>query len=264
MSWLTKFKTDPLNLVGPNVSKAPIREIDLSGTILSFNCPPQTAEIPGFMGDNQFDINSGTIKEYSVGIETIISTKIYSSGWDFNDRTLMGKEYGGVDLDIHLFNDTAQQNLQASLMNERNIEEWLYVFMESTYGTWNKEIWEKRDSYVNTITPEKSFWQYPKSKGDLQWFTFNQHNWVRYEVFEPEKTPSIEFLTAISHRHIVHITWKPGAYDGRDFFSSKHNLRAATKAFIDQMMSGMKITLSAEAQKQFDELKYIDTYRVSV
>ncbi len=58
MPWLTKFKTNPLNLVGANIGKAPIREIDLSGTILSFNCPSQTAEIPKFTGGNQFDINS--------------------------------------------------------------------------------------------------------------------------------------------------------------------------------------------------------------
>jgi len=34
MSWLTKFKADPQNLIGPNITKSPVHEIDLSGTIL--------------------------------------------------------------------------------------------------------------------------------------------------------------------------------------------------------------------------------------
>jgi len=30
MSWLTKFKADPQNLIGPNITKSPVHEIDLS------------------------------------------------------------------------------------------------------------------------------------------------------------------------------------------------------------------------------------------
>ena len=255
MLWLTKFKTDPLNLVGPNVSKAPIREIDLSGTIFSFNCPPQTAEIPGFMGDNQFDINSVPIPEQGIGSKKIASIPIFTSGWNFNDRSIMGQSYGGIDLKIILLKNIPKIDKKSSLINKKNMGKWICNSEESVYGAWNQEMWDNKEKYVDSITPEKSFWQYPKYIDELQWCTINNHEWVHYEIFKPERIPSIKFATAISHRHVVYIAWSPSIIGCSDFFSSKHNLRAATKTFIDQMMSGMKITLSAEAQKQFDEVK---------
>ena len=87
MSFIKKFTSDPKNLVGPNLDKAPFREINLSGTKLSFVCPQQTAAVPPFIGGNEFDIE--TAPEES-GIKTgNASVQIYSSGWEFSDRAFM-------------------------------------------------------------------------------------------------------------------------------------------------------------------------------
>ena len=199
MLWLTKFKTDPLNLVGPNVSKAPIREIDLSGTVFSFSCPPQTAEVPGFSDGNTFDINIAPTIDIGENKTKDASVIIYSSGWEFYDRAIMGKDYGGVNLNIVLLKNSVARKSKNSLFNKPNMEAWLLESEECIYGCLNKTMLDNQEEYVNTITPESSFWQYPKSTEDIQWLTLNNHNWVRYEIFQPERTPSIEFAAAISH-----------------------------------------------------------------
>jgi len=89
----------------------------------------------------------------------------------------MGKGYGGVNLHMELLKNTETRTPASSLFNKKCMETWVCESRESSYGRLNKKKWDNRESYVNEITPEKSFWQYPKSSDDLQWFNFNHHHW---------------------------------------------------------------------------------------
>ena len=98
MSFLKKFKSDPQNLLGPDLTKALTKEINLSGTLLSFTCPPQTAAIPAFIGTEKFDLD----REFKLnsGAPQLANLKIFSSGWNFYDKVFMGTGFGGLDIDI--------------------------------------------------------------------------------------------------------------------------------------------------------------------
>ena len=251
MSLLTRFKSDPQNLIGPNLGRAPVREINLSGTEISFNCPPQTAQIPAFSGGNNFDINTaGEVEFHNINLA---SKLIFSSGWNFYDKSFMGSSYGGLDVSIVLIHTMEQRDAHRSLFKKVCLEEWICESNELNYGRKNKEKWENRDKYELPITPEGSFWQYPKTAEDLQWHNYNNRGWVYYETFQPRRVPWMMYEIAISHRHVVSIAWTPNAFHGLDFFSPKHNLRAATKSLMESIMATMKIELSPDAQHQYDE-----------
>ena len=251
MSLLTRFKSDPQNLIGPNLGREPVREINLSGTEISFNCPPQTAQIPAFSGGNNFDINTaGEVEFHNINLA---SKLIFSSGWNFYDKSFMGTGYGGLDVGIVLLHEIEKHDKDWSLLKKKYFERWLIERNERNYGSLNKEKWENRGKYASPITPEGSFWQYPKTAEDLQWHNYNNRDWVYYETFQPRRVPRMMYETAISHQHVVSVSWKPNAFHGLDFFSPKHNLRAATKSLMESIMATMKIELSPDAQYQYDE-----------
>ena len=249
--FLKKFKSDPQNLVGPDLSRAPVHVIDLSGTRISFLCPPQTAQIPAFTGGNRFDISSAPEVEPHNKDEA--SALIFSSGWQLSDRIFSGTQYGGLKLKIILLHSLVSRDINNSLLKKQVFSQWVCTSNDLIFGRKNKEMWENRENYEEQVSPEKSFWQYPKSTDDLIWNTFNYLDWICYEIFQPGYVSDIIFETPISHQHVIQVSWSPNSYYGIDFFSSKHNFREATKNLMDAIMASMKIELSDEAKKQFIE-----------
>lgn len=252
MAWLKQFQRDPQNLVGPNLGKAPVRTIVLSGTILSFRCPFQTAMIPGFVGPGEFDIDQGLVDD--VDRPQNAHVKLYSTGWDLHDRASWGTPYGGVTMHLNLTRDSEVKGREDSLIQPSQMKTWICEKMADSFGSWNDEIWENRDRYVVPITKEDNLWQYPKSPADIQVKTINDTLWHCYTVYTPGHPSDVHFEAAISHRHVVRISFSPSSYCG-DYFSPEHNLQEAAAQLIESVMATVKLELSPEAQQQFDEVK---------
>ena len=252
MAWLKRFERNPLDLVGPDVAKAPVRKINLSGTVLSFRCPFQTAAIPGFIGPAEFDIDKRL--EEDVRNPQNAHVTLYSTGWDLHDRMSWGTPYGGVTTDLILTRNNETRDSELSLFRSAQIKQWIFVKMAAAYGSWNEDMWARRERYTHTLIPEKDFWQYPTTNEDIQEKAFNGIRWFRYEVYQPGRAPRIVFETAISHRHVVRISFSPSSYQG-DYFSPEHNVQQASEDLINAIMETVNIQLSPDAQRQFDEVE---------
>ena len=149
MSLMRLFKSDPMNLVGPDVESAPVHRIDLSGNILSFSCPDQTAQITGFTGIRNFDIDTDPVVEVHNKDEA--SKLIFTSGWEFTDRIFAGTGFGDITLDIVLLKYLKPATPSSSLLNLEQFKKWTYFTTDKIYGRMNREMLEYPEKYATRI-----------------------------------------------------------------------------------------------------------------
>ncbi len=79
MSFLKLFKSDPMNLIGPELAGAPTKRLDLSGSVLSFLHPPTTASVHSVLADQAFDIYRGP--ETEIKQPFMSAVLIFTGGW---------------------------------------------------------------------------------------------------------------------------------------------------------------------------------------
>ena len=249
------FSRDPMNLRGPNVQKAPATTFSLSGSKLTFKCPPQTASIPGIFKGSDFDFERDTDEE--IGDPHNRYEVLFKTGWDFEDGWWKGMTYGGLCTGVFIIHNNRRISAEESLFRPDNLVQHSLELARAAYIRSSASAAQLDD---NQITEDdiktKRYWreQFPESASDIELLMINGVQWATFEAYFPERPPEVYFHAAVGHNNLVRFIFSQDAYGGIDFFGSDHNLKEACHNLIQEIMGTVTLELSPKAQQQKDEV----------
>ncbi|WP_347330592.1 hypothetical protein [Marinimicrobium locisalis] len=246
------FTKDPMNLRGPNVQKAPETTFSLSGSKLTFKCPPQTASIPGIFKGSDFERDT----DEEIGDPYNRYEVMFKTGWDFEDGWWKGMTYGGLCIGVFIIHNNWRLTEEKSLFRKANLVRHSLdlarnAFIRASASTAKVDDSEITEDDIKT----KRYWSqhFPETEEETELASFNGRTWVCYETVN-SGPPKVFFQTAVEHNNMLRFIFSQDAYGGIDFYSPKHNLKEACRNLIQEIMGTVTLELSPKAQQQREEM----------
>ncbi|ACR13504.1 conserved hypothetical protein [Teredinibacter turnerae T7901] len=254
MSFLKRWRASPTNLYGPDVEKAPVESLDLSGVLVSFKKPPHTAEVPLRPVIKQFDMLSEGSYDDLLEASTVYAEALLRTGWSFFAGLSASDSIGSLMLHIAI-NKTLDEKCAGNSLFDRNIHlDLLCQALDKQYSKWNGDMLTERNIPPEDIVRYKAqnFFQYPKNRNDFEVIKINNFEWLKYSVGQPGYPHHVNYSVALSHSNSLVVIFEPSRHID-DYFSPDTNLPEAVDKTINDIMNSMEIKLSPEAELQRKE-----------
>ncbi len=255
MSFLKRWRASPKNLSGPDVAKAPVESLNLSGVLVSFKKPAQTAPLPIQPPIKQFDMLSASAYDELLDKSNVYAEALLCTGWNYFAGISRSDSFGRLVLHIAINRTLQVRNLHESLLKRSNHIDLVCEIEEGDYGRWNEEKIK-----LNEIPPEEvqrykdqHFFRYPKTKEDFELKTINNFEWLKYTTGTPGYPQHVVFRTALGHSNSLVVIFEPNRHLD-DYFSPDTNLPEVVEKTINDNMNSMEIRLSPEAEQQRREV----------
>jgi hypothetical protein len=237
MVWIVdKLLGSDLELKGPELSKAPWLQLDLSGTKLRYRDPRHTAMFPAKAF--AYDMDLYDAESYERDTDGDLVKLFYLKGWAFIGRN----RPGGVDLAGRIL--LRDKNIPADFnyFDRRHFDSAVLFFCHSVWGRQNNS---ERLGDLGT-----GFFKYPIGSSELLFLNINNVKWCYFTAQARGKPPRMLYATPITAHHILVLDFKPMAYLDWDFYSPDSNLEDATHQFVKEFMDNFYVELSDEAKAQ--------------
>lgn len=254
MSFLKRWRASPTNLYGPDVEKAPVESLDLSGVLVSFKKPPHTAEVPLRPVIKQFDMLSKNAYDGLLDNSKVYAEALLRTGWSYFAGLSASDSLGSVMLNIAINRTIQERNLSDSLLKPWNHADLVCEILEGHYGCWNESMVERDEIPADDVQRYKDqhFFRYPKVKGDIAAIKLSNFDWLTYTTGKPGFPQRVSFRAALSHSNSLSVTFEPSRHID-DYFSPDTNLPEVVDKTINDIMNSMEIKLSPEAELQRKE-----------
>ena len=243
MNFFKHFIGDDLQLKGPNLKSAREYTVDLSGTILTFPAPPQTAMIPGHVQRFEFDINNPDALD-AWGDSQNMGCKIHKNGWELTGKK--GRDIGYVLVNI-IFTKKDISGTNTTFFNSNHLKKWLLSWIEADWGERNKETISILEEQAKGQSHEGNLWQYPTKTEQL--LELSPKNAIYYHVLEPESGIETQYCIPIGSNHLLKFIFSLESVDC-EFYSPEHNFPEASENLVKAFMDKVKVELSPEALAQ--------------
>ncbi len=243
MNFFKRFIGDDLQLKGPNLRSAKEYTVDLSGTMLTFPAPPQTAIMSGHIQRFEFDITNAEELEPWTGSNNS-GLKIHKNGWRLYGKK--GRRFGYVKVDI-IFEKIDLSGTNATFFYSNHLKKWLLSEIEADWGERNKKTIGILEKQSRGQSHEGNLWQYPTKTEQL--LELSSKNAIYYHVFEPESGIETQYCIPIGSNHLLKFIFSLESVDC-EFYSPEHNFPEASENLVKAFMDKVKVELSPEALAQ--------------
>ncbi|MGI9282022.1 MAG: hypothetical protein ACR2PX_20660 [Endozoicomonas sp.] len=246
------WQASKMNLYGPDFTKAPWREIILSGIKLRFKSPPQTEMFPNDIWVESKNIyNTQDFTKWDGG-ET---TTIYKNGWVYSDGLFGYGDVGGGTLQMIVQRRDLKKYHLNNLFDPQQIEQLILQDLCQEYEAKNKEL--KEDTNRETpYNPDKDIWLYPENIASLNRHDTNGINSYFYKVWKPLRNPEYYWTAAITDEHLLMFFYTPGT-NAVDHLADDNNFSEAAYNTAKSFAENLHITLSPDAERQRQEAQQL-------
>ncbi|WP_028885499.1 hypothetical protein [Teredinibacter turnerae] len=254
MSFLKRWRASPTNLYGPDVEKAPVESFNLSGVLVSFKRPPQTAPIPAPPAIKQFDMLSEGAYDGLLDNSKTYAEALLRTGWNYFAGLSSSDSVGRLVLHIAINRTIHKRTHVDSLMKLCNHIDLVCEMLDGSYGRWNEKKIKRSELAEEDVQrfKDQHFFQYPKTMDDIEVKIINNFEWLKYTAGQPGYPHYVNFRAALGHSNSLSVSFEPNRHID-DYFSPDTNLPEAVDKTINDIMNSMEIKLSPEAELQRKE-----------
>ncbi len=255
MSFLKRWRASPKKLCGPDVAKAPVEILNLAGVLVNFKKPPHTAEVPIRPVIKQFDMHSVNAYEGLLDNSTVHAEALLRTGWSFFSGISVSDSIGSLMLHIAINKTLEENGAGNSLFETRRHIDFVCQISDKKYSKWNGDMLAERNLPPEEIDRYKDqhFFQYPKTKSDIEVININNVEWLKYSAGQPGYPHRVFYRAALGHSNSLSVSFKPSRHLD-DYFSPDTNLPEVVEKTINDIMNTMEIRLSPEAEQQRREV----------
>ncbi|WP_045826239.1 hypothetical protein [Teredinibacter turnerae] len=254
MSFLKRWRASPTNLYGPDVEKAPVESLDLSGVLVSFKKPPHTAEVPIPPIISRFDMLSESAYDGLLDNSKVYAEALLRTGWSYFAGLSASDSLGSLMLHIAINRTIQKLRPVDSLQKRSNHIDLVCKIEEGDYGRINEKKLLRNEIPKEEVQRYKDqhFYRYPKTKQDFEVKKINNFEWLKYTTGTPGYPQHVIYRAALGHSNSLAVIFEPSRHIN-DYFSPDTNLPEAVDKTINDIMNSMEIKLSPEAELQRKE-----------
>ncbi|KEQ13989.1 hypothetical protein GZ78_25450 [Endozoicomonas numazuensis] len=217
----------------PNFRRAPWRTLNISGAVVRFKSPRQTAIVSNRFWPEKVDLYKEDYKEWHNGRG--MSKDIFKNSWSFSSHLLWGKAYeGGCSIYMYIERRHPHNWSIQSMLSRNDCLTWILAGCQLT----------------NKISPGR---RKPGTLEGIKTVIFNDLPFYFFRSCEKQGWEDF-YSTPISDDHLLTFYFMPSGGQGY-LVNDANNVEAEAEKLIQSFMENLHITLSPETQKRLEEIE---------